>query len=342
MDDSKLDFITDDGDLVIQEWLSELNDKGLLSEEELTDEILNLVQRADNEGAYQVFRGERTLRKSLLKVSTLTFQELSTLVIAPGNSELVIIAAEEVKFDTDQIRVSLRLEKVPAKLGLTPNPWPKLGRRSRPSGRKHGPSGKHGEPGRKGGEGETPDGLTIVFIFGSISTRSGTVDPEAVDANFLFNGSNGGNGSGGGDGQDGQAGAHGRKASFRGVKCRRGAGDGGNGGNGGRAGDGGDGGDGAPGTDIIFYGPNDLLEIAKLFNISNIGGHWGIGGSPGDRGRGAFPGSPGRHKPSCGRGSRGAFGRDGAPGEIGDKGERGEDGELQYLDDSERPVSSLF
>lgn len=334
--------VSDNGDEIVKDWFASLTERAAVTDQVDFDEVLDLIAAAPDQGAYQVFKGERTYRGSLLKVSTLIFQEEASLKIEPGDRELIIIAAKEVKFDTEQIRVSVEASYPPSQNGREPAAWPRLPAAVRPKNEKHGPSGRDGAQGRTGEAGETPEGLTVIFLFGSISPRPDTIDTGAIDANFLFNGQNGGHGSVGGRGQDGQAGARGRAASFRGLKCRRGAGDGGDGGNGGRGGRGGEGGDGAPGAEIIFYGPEDVIDITQLFNISNIGGVGGDGGQAGRPGEGGKRGAAGAGRPTCGRGKAGKTGSDGARGAHGRNGENGEDGALRFIDDQNRPVGSLF
>lgn len=332
--------------LTIEKWIEDYySDKGddFVLESIDIDQVLNLVKSAPNQGAYQVFTGVRRFSGSLLKVSTLTFQEESTLLIEAGDRDLIVIAANEVLFDAPQLRLEIRLTHRTSRDGVPGATIEALPQAVRPKGERHGPHGADGRTGNPGGHGEDRTAPTVIFIFGSMAVRSGTIDKELLDATLVFNGVQGGHGANGGTGQNGQQGAKGRDASWSGFKCRHAAGSGGNGGSGGLGGPAGEGGDGADGADLIFYGPDESLSLLKFFNTINEGASGGRPGSPGGGGSGGKFGGWGKRRTGCGRGSTsGSVGPDGDEGRRGNFGAAGKSGSLAYLDDNDRAVDTLF
>ena len=306
-----------------------------------------LLEITHTSSMYEVYpvSGDHVFSDSILKTQDLVFQPNSNLILENLSEEYLIIVANRIKFVRPQdghYRVSRRNIVLPNGTdgvnGIDGADSP------------HAPKGHNGTRGGSGGNGgDGDDGrsmdLPTLYIVANEVLLEGESNETPIKISFIYNGingSNGGNGGGGGKGGKGGDGGEASQQALR-LKCIHEPRDGGPGGYAGIGGAPGNGGDGANGGNIVFVGPQAMIEKFSFSRFEINSGMPGNGGTRGRDGAGGAGGQHGHRKGFCQRDSA-----DGSSGSVppnphsyrGQTGKNGSRGRVHMI--AIRSVSGLL
>ena len=283
--------------------------------------IVTTIKAAKSQGNVFNVVNQTQFKEQILKADTITFDEMSKLILTGVNFPWVAIVAKTFKFSAPRERTTIHIattELLNAPKGPTIPKLPTPGKRPKAPMCRNAEDGTNGQTGLKGNKGQDgPPVPGLIVIANKIETQPGAPPIDYIDMRIDILGVDGGDGGLGQAGQDGGDGGDGGNSDWHspidyptdpGCKC--GAGSGGNGGKGGNGGEGGEGGNGSQGGTVWLSGMPSAIDILEFAKVLNFGGNRGLGGDPGSNGTGGSGGGRGEHRGGC-RG--GDDGRGGSP-----------------------------